>query len=456
MSSTATNINLTNHKNAIGLRNKYILFLILLFVITVVIFVYNIPQKITKFFTNNDKDVTSVVIWIICMFLIFSFISVMMIVVYTNESKGISVITNFKNSFLINFLKVLASIVFITFILWVVGKVIQNFNSTSIGGQIINILLIVGALSIIYKLLSLTNVLKTPIARIIIYSLFYIPCLLVNLVELIVHEAKITTKPIIILLVIEIILIILWFIYPIIINALYKKGGEQIINEPLSLNRENSISTYPHLNNSYEHTYQYAVSFWFYIDSAPPSTNGNYLKFTNILSYGNNPSVQYNASTNTLTVEAAPQDTETTISVVDVTHNLEKKIISTKDETEVTEIKKQISDVVNKVQYLPIIAEMNKNGRRIIYTNKNVLLQKWNNIILNYNGGTLDIFYNGDLVKSAVEVVPYIKYDTMIAGETNGLIGDIANVMYYKQPLDIHKIKHLYNYMKHKNPPCSN
>jgi putative effector of murein hydrolase LrgA (UPF0299 family) len=375
-----------------------------------------------------------------------------MIVLYHNESKGHTAFGKLDSAFLTKFLQVLASIWFIVFLLWIIGSFIQNFNSTNIGGKIIDILLLIGALAIIYKLLSLTNILKTPIARIIIHTLLYIPCLLVSLVEIIAREAKLTTKPIIILLIIEALLAILYFIYPKIKNKMYKYGGKQILNKPSPLNVENTISTYQDLNETYEHTYQYALSFWFYIDSAPPSMNSNYSKFTNILSYGNNPSIQYNASTNILTV-VITQENNNTISVVDVTQNLEKKITNATDE-QITVIKEKITNVIDKIQHSPIIAELNENGKRIIYTQQNVLLQKWNNIILNYNGGTLDIFYNGQLVKSAAEVVPYIKYDTMIVGETNGISGGIANVMYYKEPLDIHKIRHLYNYMKNKNPPC--
>jgi hypothetical protein len=58
--------------------------------------------------------------------------------------------------------------------------------------------------------------------------------------------------------------------------------------------------------------------------------------------------------------------------------------------------------------------EEDNTRQRIIYKDSNYLLQKWNNIILNYNGGTLDVFFNGELVKSAIEVVPYIDNDTII------------------------------------------
>jgi hypothetical protein len=453
MSTNATNMNLNMNKNAIGLRNKYIILLIFYFIITVVILVYNVPEYIASFLTTDkNRYFSGLTIWIIMLFLIFSFIAVVMILIYNNESKGIQTIGQINNTLFINFLKAFASILFIVFILWIIGTFIKNINSTNTGGKIIDILLIVCGLAIIYKLLSLTSLLKSPIVRIIIHSILYIPCLLVSLVELLAHEYKITTKPIVILIIIGILLIILYFIYPKITNKIYTYGGKQVLNKPIALNSENSISTYQNLNETYEHTYQYALSLWFYIDSVSQSMNSNYLKFTNILSYGNNPSIQYNPSSNTLTVTIT-HDNDNTISVVDVTQNLERKITTASDE-EIIEIKKKISDVVDKIQHLPIISEINQDGKRVIYKNDKVLLQKWNNVILNYNGGTLDIFYNGKLVKSAVEVVPYIKYDTMIAGETNGISGGIANVMYYKEPLDIHKINKLYKSMKNKNPPC--
>ena len=43
------------------------------------------------------------------------------------------------------------------------------------------------------------------------------------------------------------------------------------------------------------------------------------------------------------------------------------------------------------------LIDFDENGNRIIYKQNDVLLQKWNNIIINYSGGTLDIFFNNDI-----------------------------------------------------------
>jgi hypothetical protein len=96
---------------------------------------------------------------------------------------------------------------------------------------------------------------------------------------------------------------------------------------------------------------------------------------------------------------------------------------------------------------------MDENGNRIIYVYKNVLLQKWNNIIINYNGGTLDIFLNGELVKSAIEVVPFMSYDPLTVGSPNGIRGGICSVNFFNKTLNIQQIYYLYNFLKDYTPP---
>jgi len=97
--------------------------------------------------------------------------------------------------------------------------------------------------------------------------------------------------------------------------------------------------------------------------------------------------------------------------------------------------------------------EFDDNGNRVLYVYKNVLLQKWNNIIINYDGGTLDIFINGELVKSNVGVIPYHSNDMLTTGEENGANGGICSVMYFDKVLKSNNIKYLYSSVKNDNPP---
>ena len=99
------------------------------------------------------------------------------------------------------------------------------------------------------------------------------------------------------------------------------------------------------------------------------------------------------------------------------------------------------------------LTDFDENGNRILYVNDKVLLQKWNNMIINYNGGILDIFLNNELVKSDIGVVPYYTIDNLTIGESSGLNGSICNVVYFSHPLNTSNMYILYNMVKDKSPP---
>ena len=94
------------------------------------------------------------------------------------------------------------------------------------------------------------------------------------------------------------------------------------------------------------------------------------------------------------------------------------------------------------------LLDFDEEGNRIIYIKDNVLLQKWNNVIINYSGGILDIFINGELVKSDIGVVPYYTLDNLTTGKDGGVNGGICNVVYFKRPLTALNVYILYNMIK--------
>ena len=214
------------------------------------------------------------------------------------------------------------------------------------------------------------------------------------------------------------IIIVYFYIIPLIQNSFNKQGGKQLVENAINTNVLTDISSYQELNGKDTFDYQYGLSFWLFIESSPPNTNANYNKFTSVLNYGGKPNIFYKANTNTLMI---------TIDQEQLSKKTNNKLI-----------------------------EYDENGNRIVYINNNFLLQKWNNIIINYNGGTLDIFLNGELVKSSIEVIPYMKYDTLTIGSNNGINGGICNVVYFKNPLNLTKIYYIYNNLKDKNVPVVN
>lgn len=99
------------------------------------------------------------------------------------------------------------------------------------------------------------------------------------------------------------------------------------------------------------------------------------------------------------------------------------------------------------------VHEEGEKNSEVLFSYHNIPLQKWNNIILNYNKGTIDIFINNELVTSQPsKIIPDIL-SKIIVGDDDGLNGGICNVRYFDKPLSIHKIQTIYNKSKDKNPP---
>ena len=293
----------------------------------------------------------------------------------------------------------------------------------------LNIMITIAILGFVYKILSKSSLIQSsPYTRLLINALLYIPCIFVNIVDYIVdayyNEKSKTNRSELIISGIIVVIVLLYAVVPFLIHWIRSKmlGGKLLLNNPLPLTRKSVIGHYNSLNDippdalDIEYEYNYGISLWCYIYATSPSTKSSYTRFTPIFDYGGKPTIWYKADTNTLMITA-----------------------KLKDLTE-ERIKKADLDIDDK-------------GNVIVYKMDNVLLQKWNNMIINFDNGVLDIFYNGSLVKSVKNMVPYMAMDTMSVGSASGINGSVCNVTYHDFALNAQKIDMLYHSVKDNDPP---
>lgn len=181
-------------------------------------------------------------------------------------------------------------------------------------------------------------------------------------------------------------------------------GGITIFDEAtkdLSEYQNSVIDRVDLTTKPYVKDYNYALSFWFYIDSTIDNGNDAYNKEVNIFSYGGKPKVTYNGKKRELSV----------------------KMLDGNDKF------------------------------KTAFKTKDLLYQKWNFIVLNYNEGVLDVFINNNLVGTKIIGAPYFNKDSIIIGEDEGINGGICNVIYYEHPLTKSKISTHYNSLRMSERP---
>jgi hypothetical protein len=391
--------------------------LFILFLIIVTVGIYNYPGGIT----SNKSMLTTIIILLFLILTIWG--SGLLIAVFpevSDKSMNVSKMTTLKKSLLTLFGIIISGLL----IAWVVYFLQSLSGETSTRSFILNLLLALVILMLIYKTINVelpgkSNSKRDSFFSLIINLILYIPCLLSGIFSSGVKTIsgdKSEVLSSIILLIIAIILVIIYYKFPSLVKLFTLQGGTLLVNKPVDTNTLYTLASYEELNGTDQFEYQYGLSFWVFLDANSPSASPASNKFVSLLNYGNKPNILYRASTNTLMI--------------------------TMEQKGLTKTKNKLID-------------FDENGNRIIYKQNNVLLQKWNNIVINYAGGTLDIFFNNELVKSAIEVVPYMTLDNLTIGEDNGINGGICNVVYFKTPLNTSKMYILYNMVKDKTPPIT-
>ena len=333
-------------------------------------------------------------------------------------------------SFFMKMLVLVSSVAISTMlIVWIVYYGEKLSGTSYLFAFLLNAVLAVAILGFVYKVLSRSSIVQSsPWLRLFVNILLYIPCLFVALIDSIVHiiykEKDQTHKSDMIISAIIFVLVALYFLVPYIVTWFRRQmlGGKLLLNEPISLRNQTFLGNYLRLNDipidelDYSFDYKYAVSLWTYVFATSPSVSGSYNRFTPICDYGGKPTIWYKADDNILMITA-----------------------QLKDLTE-DRIKENNLD-------------LDDEGNVIVYKEKHMLLQKWNNFIINYDGGTIDVFVNGQLVKSINNIVPYMSLDAFSVGSSSGINGSVCNVTYYKYTLDALRIKALYNSVKGSDPP---
>ena len=210
-----------------------------------------------------------------------------------------------------------------------------------------------------------------------------------------------------------------------------------------------------------------------------------YTKKTSIISYNGEPTIYYNGKNNELIIESkkvkknASNDSsfKQALAFIKVKElELDKIIEDIEKEKKESELNKvpgvKIKIDTNKIlslekkkyniekEILLTKSEMDdaNNDMVPIYKKQKFKLQKWHNLVINYVGGIVDIFLNGELVASVGRMVSYKSFNRLVIGDENavgkeGIGGGICNVVYYPTYISKSRIKTNYNYFKDKNPP---
>lgn len=400
-------------KNILNTNNiilVVIVLTILLFTLLYIIYVKN-PHNIA----NSKFTIIAV--------LLFIFFQIQILFYFINSKNSANYIDNYKNIF-INSIVIISIILFTMYFLLYISRNFFGKNLlTNIILIILQIFLLIIILTIVFFVLNNGNVQKKIREtdskassdhnyNFIKEFIFFIPCLLIDLIENISKFFNSTPKIGYILLVLMIILILAIFFIPKSIDNLLNTDN-LILNGPIFLNNRKEVGIFQEFTKNNETTiskfnkalkvsnyevditfqryntlipfsYNYEIDCEIYINPQPANTSYAYNEFTNLLDYGKKPKIEYLGKDNKLKITCQ-------------TENDKSKII--------------YESVITNSSYFR--------------------LQRWNKININYDGANMDVFINSHLVATEKNIIPHMNNDEIVVGEKDGIHGGIKNVYFY-------------------------
>ena len=310
----------------------------------------------------------------------------------------------------------LYSIIGIVVLYFIISTMSESTQATTIISFVFQALSILGSLYIFYVLINKTEIIQKlrhyRLFSLLYHAIFLIPCYVFEGGVFVYDNVKDTPLYVLQLFGLQLLFISGWLLIPYIKNKIYNYGGKVLLDKPVHTNKLHSIENNDILGRFNKNInlqnidmsssinkdlpYKYAISSWVFINNQGNNMSESSEVLTPLLQYGDKTALLYNSSTNTFQVTS----------------------------------------------------KKGQDGTEVIYTTNSLPLQRWNNIIMNYESGNVDIFLNGELVATKSGIIPYVTHDTITIGSENGVHGGIRNIMYFQEPLNKIKIDWLYNLQK--------
>lgn len=290
------------------------------------------------------------------------------------------------------------------------------------------------------------------ILKLLWLCIIYVPCLILDAIVGGRNMIGSTTRPIWIILIVETILLIMLFGLPYLIN----KAGvskSQIILAPIPLMNQHDTKLTTESSEIFifhntamnrsdadndancppeeKKRYSYSISGWFWLNDTITKKDKDII----IFDFAGVPTITYNPSTTNFKVSCSTVGTDGTV----YDGNNKKIVYQSIDK-----------DIVNTSEYKEFVMS---NELQII---TQIPLQKWNYFVINYDGKTMDVFLNEELIGKSGFIIPNIIVERITSGEStdrSGLSGNICNVVFNKVPMTSEQIRWTYNALKTLEPP---